>query len=59
MVISDGEIVYANALVRQIQLLPASIDQQVQPHSTTSKTSRQAGQRWTDRASGRRSAEKH
>ena len=25
----------------------------------TSKTSRQAGQRWTDRAAGRRSAEKH
>jgi hypothetical protein len=30
-----------------------------QLHGTTSKTSRQVGQRWTDRAAGRRSAERH
>ena len=35
------------------------IDQQVQLHGTTSKTGRQAGQRWGDRAAGRRSADKH
>jgi hypothetical protein len=36
-----------------------SRDQQVQLHGTTSNTSRQAGQRWGDRAAGGRSAERH